>query len=83
MQSLSSIFSKIFLRAAIVFVILGIIARIQNYQVNGKAVLVWLMGISAEALLRFADTCLLFTIALALIQLVSCKEKKNSESKPE
>lgn len=83
MESLSGIFSKIFLRAAIIFVILGIIARFQNFQVNGKAVLPWFMGISAEALLRFTDTCLLFVIALALIQLVGSKEKKSSEIKSE
>ncbi|MFB3894703.1 MAG: hypothetical protein ACE14V_00210 [bacterium] len=83
MESLSSIFSKIFLRAAVICIILSVIARIQNFQVNGKAVLPWFMGISADALLRFTDTCLLFAIALALIQLVGSKEKKSSETKSE
>jgi hypothetical protein len=82
MESLSGTFSRIFLRAAVVSILLGIIARVFYFQ-SGIAHLPWFFGITASAFLRFADTCLLFTIAFALLQLVSCKEKKNSESKPE
>jgi hypothetical protein len=82
MQSLSGIFSRIFLRAAIVSILLAVVARVGYYQ-TGNANLPWFFHITASAFLRFADTCLLFTIAFALLQLVGCKEKKHPESKSE
>jgi hypothetical protein len=82
MEALSGIFSRIFLRAAVASIFLGVIARL-FYSQSGSANLPWFFNITASAFLRFADTCLLFTIAFALLQLVGCKEKKNIESKPE
>ena len=82
MELLSGTFSRIFLRAAFASIILGVIARL-FYSQSGIAHIPWLFGITASAFLRFADTCLLFTIAFALIQLISCKKKKETESKQE
>jgi hypothetical protein len=82
MELLSGIFSRIFLRAAFVSIILGIVARLFYYQ-SGNANLPWFFGISASAFLRFADTCLLFTIAFALLQLVGKKENNETEAKQE
>jgi hypothetical protein len=82
MEYLSGTFSRIFLRAAVVSIFLGVIARLFYYQ-SGSANLPWFFSITASAFLRFADTCLLFTIAFALIQLVGKKERKESEMEQE
>ncbi|MCX7918803.1 MAG: hypothetical protein N3A72_04165 [bacterium] len=81
MESLSGMFSKIFLRAAFVSILLGIIARLFYFE-SGSANIPWLFGITASAFLRFTDTCLLFTIAFALIHLIGKKESKE-EARPE
>jgi len=79
MELLSGMFSKIFLRAAFVSIFLGVVARLFYFQ-SGSAHIPWLFNITASAFLRFADTCLLFTIAFALIHLIGKKENKENES---
>jgi hypothetical protein len=82
MGNLSGLFARVFLRAAIAAIILGVIARLFYFQ-TGTAHLPWLFGITASAFLRFTDTCLLFSIAFAVIQLIGKKESNESEAKPE
>lgn len=83
METLSGLFARIFLRAAIVSIILGVIARLFYYQ-SGSAHLPWFFGITASAFLRFTDTCLLFAIAFAVMQLIASKQTEPEKpSEPE
>ena len=73
------LFMRICLRAAAVFLILGAGTRIwSHYNGVNPAKLDALFGLTADAMLRFTDTCLFFAIALGIYALVS---EKNNPSK--
>ena len=58
-----------------VFLILGVFTRIwSHYQNINPARLDEFFGITADAFLRFADTCLLIGIALGIYQLLCSKD---------
>ena len=68
---------RICLRAGAVALLLGIVARIWSHYENiHPARLEPLFGITADALLRFTDTCLLFAIGIGIYQLVCSKADK-------
>ena len=77
MNQEKGLWMRICLRAGAITLILAIVARIWSYYENiHPAQLAPLFGITADALLRFTDTCLLFAIGIGIYQLVCANGKK-------
>jgi hypothetical protein len=69
---------KVCLRAGVIMLFLGVFTRIwSHYNDVHPAKLEALFGITADAFLRFTDTCLLFAIALALYALVRSRNNQS------
>ena len=71
-----SLWVRICIRAAGVFLLLAIFTRIwSHYNDVHPAKLEPFFGLTAEAMLRLTDTFLLFAIALGIYQLLTSKDK--------
>jgi hypothetical protein len=76
MKDDKGIWVRVCIRAAGVFLLLGIFTRIwAHYNDIHPAKLEPFFGLTAEAMLRMTDTFLLFAIAIGVYQIVSSKDK--------